>query len=329
MKLLSRTVLISLIIVACENNPPFSPKDELNCTNESYRLEGEKVFQSSFDNTEGRPAEAVTKLFGQDNQLGKISSWEGLDLHPLIGEFRIEYQGGSPGQRHAKVLCGAGDLFSPNYCSQGLELMLKSPYIFEGGIASKGNVSAQLLDNTCISQWYSKAQFYLETDFAYLQEWDQNWEELTISEIWNNSIEKSEFPFSIKVDIVKNSQEDLVFKFSGQRHDTDEILWEEIVTDFAIPLKQKVLLELFVKEGDESRGKFAATATIEGQDRRQIIEIIHFTHHPADSNPDGYDKLEPFKLATNSKVLNYLARDFRSLKVHWDNWEFWRNKSYF
>ncbi|MEM8886898.1 MAG: hypothetical protein AAGD28_02850 [Bacteroidota bacterium] len=322
--------LICLFVLACES--PVSPIPEPGCEDEAYRTQGEKVFSTAFERTQGRPQEAVEKLFGQDNNIGKISSWEGLDLHPLIGEFRIDYQGGTASQRHAIISCGAGALFGPVYCSSGLELMIKNPYIFENGEVSRANVSAQLRGNTCLSQLYSKAQMYLGTNFNYLRSWDQNWEELTITEIWSEPDLEGNYPFSIRVDIIKASADidaGLIFKFSAIRHDTKEVVWVERAANFPIPVKERIDLEIFIKEGNSEEGEFAVSARVEGEDRIMIFETTNFTHHPNDPTPNGYERFEPFKLATDKELLNYLGQDSRSLKVHWDNWEFWRNKSYF
>ncbi|NOQ75862.1 MAG: T9SS type A sorting domain-containing protein [Crocinitomix sp.] len=285
----------------------------------------ELIFHSGFepgstDTTDG----VVSDIFGMDNSVSPPNDWYyDLDLHPNIGNFSIQYQGGDSTMRMATIV---DDPTDPS--NNVLHYWLKQPNV--GG--TKGRVQANLYENVNLKEVYQSVRLFLPSaDWNLIKDSGGIVTWMTVMEFWNNMYPLDPlYPFRITLGIHKliDTSSTLTFSLEAQRMELPApwpIVWAEYNTDFSVPVDQWMTLEIYFKEGDASSGRFMLTVTPDGEEKHTIFDVTNFTHHPSDPAPNGFARYNPMKLYTSDAVINYVRFNGGILQLYWDDFELWKD----
>lgn len=325
MKSLVKGALYStlILVTSCRS------EDSANCGYPCTYQE-ELVFQTSFNNTTLVDAAwSKVDFFGTDTAFSSNSSWEGLNNHPNIGSIRISYEEGNNSQRIAQIV---EDPDQPG--NNVISFRILEPHIQEGS-KRKGRVQFNLNGNNCIREYYQKVKLKLHPDMAHLLNYSERISWLSVFEFWNNADWTHEkFPFRVTVNLTKpykGSGSEMYFHAKAD-YKTNAytspwiLLWAEEQLNYPVPFGIWMDIEVYIKEGDQNNGRFYMAITPEGQGSRVLFDIYDITQHPEETCPDGFTQLNPLKLYTSDKLINYMKNNNKRLEVYWDDWTFYRNK---
>ena len=302
----------------------------------------ELIFQSGFE-----PGTSIVDqgsqfadIVGTDNSVAAPHDWvTDLEDHPNVGDFRLQYQDlddNQQGDRRAELV---GD---PTGSGQGQVLkywIVDDHVTFGRGRIQTNNYGAP----EGMKEYYQRAKLYLPSEsFTPLIQNDDAFDFLTITEIWNNNNwnpafgEPDAYPYRLKVNITKypGAGQPLVLNATGEQQsrpccwgEGDDKKWQAIST-YSLPLDTWLDIEIYIKEGDATTGKFQLALTPEGGTKQMLVDVTGWTHHPDDPDPDGIRYSNPLKMYTNSaSTIDKVVAAGDSLKYYWDDFELWNNKT--
>ena len=121
-------------------------------------ITGTLIFQSGFEPDSKIIAKgSEADIIGVDRSFADHNDWvNGLDNHPDIGNFNLQYQSGDSTMRFAKIIPEPG-----NPANHVLHFWLNQPNV-EG---SKGRIQGNLNGNKGLKDFYQSERIFLTNDF--------------------------------------------------------------------------------------------------------------------------------------------------------------------
>jgi len=294
-------------------------------------VEAELIFQSGFE-----PGSTVIAKGSDADISGKDVSFEApndwvanFDNHPDVGNFSLQYQGGTESQRFAKIIAEPG-----NPQNHVLHFWLNEPNV-EG---KKGRIQANIYGNSVgWKEFYQSVRIFLPEDFNTVRTYPEKISWLTIAEYWNNITWSQSVPnrFRITLGIGKplTGESDLYFILDGQDCELFEngsqkytTLWDEINTKVKVPIGKWFTAEYYYKEGDSKTGRYYMTIQPDGGKKEVVFDLIRVTHNSQDKNPDGVTEFNPLKLYTSKGLIDFMRSKNKTLQIYWDDFKLWKNK---
>lgn len=289
--------------------------------------ERELLIQSGFEGTcEVLPIAGTSRhlITGRDPTLAEPNDWQ-TALAALTGRggLRLEYTGGEPSQRFARIIPEPG-----NPTNHVLWFWLNDSWVADGGKV-KARVQADLYGLKQGLREFSQAvRVFLTADWAALRRYPRPIGWLTIAEFWNNQWWGSDphgFRVTLGIGKPTAAESDLCFILDAQDAGFKQV-WEADNHEVKVPIGQWFTMEFTFREGDAATGRFQLAITPEGQPRQVVFDVTNYTHHTADPAPGGLTEYNPLKLYTSKEVVAYMRSQGRTLQVYWDDFRLWRHQ---
>ncbi len=286
------------------------------------------IFRSGFEaDVTATPANDPKDLVGKDRSVPPPNDWvKDLEAHPCIGRFLIQYSGGEPSQRIARII---PDPTNPKNRVLNFWLKHANEPLPNGG--AKGRIQADIYDNKNLRELRQRCRMYLHSDFAILRKHPERLTWLTIAEFWNEPGwgRNVQYPFRISVNIVKEAGagQNLHFGIHGQVGEKGKwkSIWEEHNPRFTAPVGEWLTVTYDFIEGNRQTGRFGMTVERGKGEKHVIFDIRNWTHHPNDPKPDGLTAWNPLKLYTSSKTIDHVRSNGGVLQISWDDFELFTN----
>ncbi len=293
-------------------------------------VNGTLLFQSGFEPDSKVIAKGSdADITGIDRSFADHNDWvNGLDNHPDIGNFNLQYQGGDSTMRFAKIIAEPG-----NPANHVLHFWLDQPNV-EG---SKGRIQANLYGNQGMKEFYQSERVFLHNDFNAVRTFPNKISWLTIAEFWNNITWSPTVPYGFRITLgigkpvttesdlyfILDAQNCELFADGSQKYTT---LWSETNQKVKVPIGKWFTLEYYYKEGDAGNGKFYMTIQPDGGEKEVIYDLTKITYNTKDPNPDGVTDFNPIKLYTSKELINYMKGQGKTLQIYWDDFKLWKDK---
>ena len=286
------------------------------------------IFQTNFEGSVITDEGNSARLSGRDMSLDSLSDWATLEDHANIGGVQIYYEDGTLTQRFAEI---TEDPINPD--NQVLHFKITEPHIDAGGGKKKGRVQLTLSDNKCIREYYQTVKLYLHPDMAYLKQWQEKITWLSLFGFWNNANWTGEpYPFRVTLNLVKTTTgaADALYFQAKADHQSALGKWEDdwrvTAEDFSVPFGQWMDLELYIKEGDDDKGRFYLSVTLEGEPKNVLFDITNNTQHADEECPDGFSHFQPLKFYTSDRLIRFMGDNGKNLDIYWDAWRVYLNR---
>lgn len=294
-------------------------------------IDSNLIFHTGFEGSSEVIAtgnDQIDDLVGVDNTMSKPNDWVAdFDGHTNIGEFRFYYEGGDVRQRAAKI---AKDPTDPG--NQVLQFWLPEANAGQGS-SQKGRIQADVYENNGLKEIYQSVRVYFPPSFNTLKSYPARIYWLTLFELWNNpSWEDKKFPFRVSINLEKPKSEresELFFRVYGQDksvNDSWTSVWEQTNKGIPVPIGEWFTLEIYLREGGSEDGRFYMAMTREGGRKEVVFDLINYTHHPDDPNPDGLSHFNPMKLYTFKELIQYMQDKGQTMEVFWDDYKLWKDR---
>lgn len=284
----------------------------------------ELVFQSGFEgSTAITPGEKTDVITGGDPAL-PLSDWTELQRKGIIGAVCVNYTGGAPSQRHARIIPEPG-----NPDNRVLQFWLDDAWLADGN-QLKARVQMEFYDiKGGLKEFYQSTRVYLSEDFNVLKSYPKKINWCTLAEFWNNEwwIEGEPHGFRITLGLGKptGAASELNFILNGEDAGQKEV-WKGENLAVKVPLGRWFTMDCYFKEGDQKSGRFWMAITQDGGARQVVFDIHHFTHMTKDPAPNGVTGYNPMKLYTSHELVKYVKAQGKTLQIYWDDFKLWKNK---
>lgn len=243
---------------------------------------------------------------------------------PRLGPPRIQYEAGNSSQRVARVV---EDPDRPGNHVLTFEIREANVIPPPGRGGPKARVQLNVYGNRGVRELYQSVRLRLGEGFAVISASPEAFDWLTLSEWWNNAGWTGEAnKFRISVDLTNRGpdrQSGLYLRVRATAMPPDGRRWTREVwtatSPIALPAKQWMTVETWVREGDGEHGRFVIAITPDGGARQMAVDVTGFTHHPDDRHPDGYAHVNPLKLYTSQAVIDHARRSAPALSLQWDD----------
>ncbi|MDI1250690.1 MAG: hypothetical protein PSV13_17645 [Lacunisphaera sp.] len=284
----------------------------------------ELIFQSGFEGTTTIvPGDKTDAITGSDPAL-LLSDWLMLQTDGMIGTVCVNYTGGTPNQRYAKVVPEPG---KPT--NRVLQFWLNDFWRADGNQA-KARVQVEFYGiKGGFKEFYQSIRVYLSEDFNVLKTYPKaiNW--CTLAEFWNNEwwIEGERHGFRVTLGVGKPSAagSELNFILNAENPGQKEV-WAGNNPTIKVPVGQWFTLEYYFKEGDRSTGRFWMAITPESGRPQVVFDIHNITYMNEDPAPNGVTGYNPMKLYTSQELVSHVKAQGKTLQVLWDDLKLWKNK---
>lgn len=316
-----------LVFAGCTNSGNSVTKD---CQS------GELLFQNGFEptskivplvrtNAKITPKYKVDHIIGVDKSLPDHANWD-TDVAKYVNGsvFMLEYTGGTPKQREAKIVEDPMD--KDNHV---LLFNVKDFWQASEG-ETKARIQADFYDmKPGLKEFYQSVKLYIDPAFRLLENYPAPIEWLTISEFWNNEwwVKTEKYGFRVTLGIGKESSkhQKLHFICNAENAGQKEV-WRALNTKVLVPIGKWFTMEYYMKEGSREDGRFWM-AIIEDGGKRQVVYDIHdWTYNTFDPKPNGITGYSPMKLYTSKEIVSYMKAHGKSLRIYWDDLQLWKNK---
>jgi hypothetical protein len=252
-----------------------------------------------------------------------------FDNHTEVGNFNLQYQGGTESQRFARIIEEPG-----NPDNHVLHFWLNEANV-EG---KKGRIQANIYGNAVgWKEFYQSVRIFLPEDFNTVRTYPEKISWLTIAEYWNNITWSQSVPnrFRITLGIGKptagdgdlyfilDGQDCELFANGSQKYTT---LWDEINMNVKVPIGKWFTAEYYYREGDSKTGRYYMTIQPDGGEKVVVFDVHKVTHNSQDKNPDGVTDFNPLKLYTSKGLIDFMRSKDKTLQIYWDDFKLWKNK---
>jgi hypothetical protein len=268
---------------------------------------------------------ALDYIAGKDTDLPEKSDWKAdLDDSPIAGNFFIEYTGGEPSQRYARIVS------EPKKPSNKILKFWLGDY----WSASEGQEKARIQTSLYgirggYKEFYHSQRVYLHPDFKAVESFPDKITWLTLGEYWNNEwwVPTEKYGFRITFGIGKARAEDKKLRFHLEGEDAGQIeVWRTHNNKVEVPIGKWFTMETYFKEGNKDTGRFYIAITPEGGKRQVLFDIRNYTHSTYDPAPGGITGFNPQKLYTSKQILTHVKSKGKALQVYWDDFKLWTDK---
>ena len=256
--------------------------------------------------------------------------WElDLDDSDLIGNFRINYEQGDTSKSIATIINEPG-----NERNTVLKFHILEPHIdyenSDGELVQKGRIQATINNSPEFHRFHSRVRLFIPKEFDTLKSTPKEIRWLTLKEYWNNE-PFQEYPFRVTFNIQKAEgiDSELYFGVHGQTKEDENgrgectSVWEDVNKNYPLPTGEWITLKTTFIEGDSILGNYSVTIIDSLFGNIELFNIIGFTHHPDDNDPDGITSFNPMKLYTSGELISGMNDVSSDLFVYWDDFKIW------
>jgi hypothetical protein len=292
-------MLIGATCLSCEAFPEYDQAPGL-------------LFQTGFAGTSVADSGSQTaKFLGADPGFSSLSNWSSLEGGSTIGTFFINFESGVPAQRYVAIAGDPDDALNPV-----AEFRINEPHIVEG-LRMKGRVSAILERLEVVYGFSETIRLRLDPSLSVLESWESKIDWLTLFEFWSGDDDR------LTVSLYKEAgsrkplrwriTKDSLGWFGWNRQ------WEEVEVGHNVAFGSWMNMGIAAKVGEDGRARI--WLGIEGDGA--WTTLIDSTK--AIGKPSGFTKLNPFKLYTSDRLIDFVNGRGASLSILWDDWKLWLN----
>ena len=283
------------------------------------------LFHSGFEPDSATvPAKDPKHIEGTDKSVSPPNDWvKDLKDNPNIGNFNIQYQGGTPADRIARIV---EDPTKPG--NHVLHYWIKNANVPLPNGRKKGRIQANLYGNKGIYEMRQRVRLYLpKKDFEVLRQWPKQFGWMTLIEFWNEpGWVGSKYPFRISINIAKDAGAGKPFNLDIHGQDKPggkkwKNVWHERNREFALPVGEWLTLEYLFVEGGKDTGRLMMTVERENGEKTTVFDIHDCTRHPNNPAPNGLTGWNPLKLYTSQPTIDWVREHGGELQVYWDDFE--------
>jgi len=285
------------------------------------------IFRTGFEaDTVGSPTDAHIDITGVDRSVGPPNDWErDLKGHPKLGGFKVQYQGGEPEHRYARIIDDP-----TREGNRVLHYWLETPRT-PAGDGFKGRIQANIFRNTGLIEMYKRVRLYVHPDVEVLRDLQEAVPWFMIEELWfDPPWANGRHPFRISLHISKGAGVGAPFQFHihGQEWDFgaerwQPTVWSETFEDYAVPTGEWLTIEPRYRMGDAGSGRIKFAVTPADGVRRPVFEITNWTYRPNAPEPIPLTDWNPLKLYTAGKTVDYIRENGGAAQIYWDDLEIW------
>lgn len=289
---------------------------------------GEVYFQGNMDN--------VTITSNSNNSNLYFNGWDALKTHPYIREFYLDNITSSNTNSnqfaYQKIVA---DPVNPNIKVMNAVVVDDDPN--EGG-TTRAQVTMGFKDGVDLPVYHTSHRMYMGPDVKFIETYSSSITWFVLSEIWaEDGIASGIFPngdvagsarwgFTLKKEA--GSGQPLFWRIRAEYMQPEVLAYNNIWTyenrTVPIPYGKWFTLDIYMKRGDSSNGKYKITMTIDSEQPIVLFDVTGSTIYP------GHPELQlsawqNFKLYLDDAYLDYMRSNNKRLDVYYNDFKWYKN----
>ena len=289
---------------------------------------GEVYFEGNMDN--------VTITSNSNNSNLFFNGWDALKTHPYVREFYLDNITSSNTNSnqfaYQKIVA---DPVNPNIKVMNAVVVDDDPN--EGG-TTRAQITMGFKDGVDLSVYHTSHRMYINPDVKFIETYSSSITWFVLSEIWaKDGIASGIFPdgdvagsarwgFTLKKDA--GSGQPLFWRIRAEYMQPSNIAYNGIWTyenkTVPIPFGKWFTLDIYLKRGDSSNGKYKITMTVDGEQPIVLFDVTGSTIYP------GHPELQlsawqNFKLYLDDAYLDYMRNNNKKLDVYYNDFKWYKN----
>ncbi len=288
----------------------------------------EVYFQGNMDN--------VTITSNSNNSNLYFNGWDALKTHPYVREFYLDNitsnNTNSNQFAYQKIVA---DPVNPNVKVMNAVVVDDDPN--EGG-TTRAQVTMGFKDGVDLPVYHTSHRMYINPDVKFIETYSSSITWFVLSEIWaEDGIASGIFPngdvagsarwgFTLKKEA--GGGQPLFWRIRAEYMQPEVIAYNGIWTyenrTVPIPYGKWFTLDIYLKRGDSSNGKYKITMTIDGEQPVVLFDVTGSTIYP------GHPELQlsawqNFKLYLDDAYLDYMRSNNKKLDVYYNDFKWYKN----
>ncbi len=245
--------------------------------------------------------------------------------------IRLQYQGGNENERRARIATDPED--KENHTLHYWLKNARVPDQKKGNFKGRIQMNVYGISETSLFQRY---RLYLHPDLALYRQYPKANYWFSLSTWWMGAAwEGHKNSFNIVLNLAKPAGVGvpLYFTASGSVFDGGEAvrgrfkeIWAEAGSNFEVPVGEWIDIEIGYKAGNKETGRFYMAAKREKDEvLTTIFDITNWTYHPESPDLVPVTHLNPLKLYSSSRIIDFIRNKGGVAQVYWDDFEAYKN----
>ena len=289
---------------------------------------GEVYFQGNMDN--------VTITSNSNNSNLYFNGWDALKTHPYIREFYLDNITSSNTNSnqfaYQKIVA---DPVNPAINVMNAVVVDDDPN--EVG-TTRAQITMGFKDGVDLPVYHTSHRMYMDPDVKFIETYSSSITWFVLSEIWaKDGIASGIFPngdvagsarwgFTLKKEA--GSGQPLFWRIRAEYMQPEVLAYNNIWTyenrTVPIPYGKWFTLDIYMKRGDSSNGKYKITMTIDGEQPIVLFDVTGSTIYP------GHPELQlsawqNFKLYLDDAYLDYMRSNNKKIDVYYNDFKWYKN----
>ncbi len=289
---------------------------------------GEVYFQGNMDNVTITPNSNKSALL--------FNGWDALKTHPYVSEFYLDnITSNNTNSNQFAYQEIVPDPVNPNIKVMNAVVVDDDPN--EVG-TTRAQVTLGFKDGVDLSVYHTSHRMYINPDVKFIETYSSSITWFVLSEIWaEDGVRSGIFPdgdvagsarwgFTLKKDA--GSGQPLFWRIRAEYMQPESIanngIWTYENRTVPIPFGKWFALDIYLKRGDSSNGKYKITMTIDGEQPVVLFDVTGSTIYP------GHPELQlsawqNFKLYLDDAYLDYMRNNNKKLSVSYNDFKWYKN----
>jgi hypothetical protein len=285
-------------------------------------------FEGNMDN--------VTITANANNSNLSFNGWNALKTHPLIEEFYIDNINSS--NTNANQFAYQQIVADPVVANR----KVMNAVVVDDDPKEDGTTRAQITmgfkDGVDLSVYHTSHRMYIDPDVKFIESYSSAITWFVLSEIWaEDGVAKGIFPngdvagsarWGFTLRKASGSGQPLFWRIRAEYMQPESIAYNGIWTyenkTVPIPFGKWFTLDIYMKRGDASNGKYKITMTIDGEQPVVLFDVTGSTIYP------GHPELQisawqNFKLYLDDAYLDYMRNNSKKMSVFYNDFKWYKN----
>jgi hypothetical protein len=318
---------------ACAASENLSTSNQASESQPAQRLAPQSR-QAFYKSSRYRPTGLLHHLDFEDEKIipleGGNGSYDRLITKLPTGDstsLGIMYEGGKESDRRARIVADPED--AKNHV---LHYWLKNatvPVQVKGRYKGRIQLNFGDLNKFTLFQRY---RLYLHPDLNLYRQYPGHNVWFGLATFWMGAPwTGDEYPFKISLNIAKPAgvNSALYFVAGGGIFAGGEVrqgkwkdVWAEVGKNFEVPVAEWIDIEIGYRAGDDNSGRFYLGAKKAGDaEITTVLDVTDWTYHPDAPNPVPVTILQPLKLYSSGRIIDFIRSKGGVAQLYWDDLE--------
>lgn len=196
---------------------------------------------------------------------------------------------------------------------------------------SRAQLSLVFKEDIDLSVYHTSHRMFLHPDLSFLTNYPASIHWFTLFEIWNQQQQEwggdkaGSCRWNLAIYKESGPGQPLYWQVEAElmQPSTEKYLWKVANDSVPIPFGKWFTLDIYMKRGGESNGRFTVKITVDGV-TFVICDVVNATIYP-DHPEIQVSAFQPFKLYTSDAILDWMRANNKEVSAYYNDFTWYKN----